>query len=171
MEQVGLQADKHRRAQRVEIEDSGGLHNHPHLHTVAVPAADPCRFIQQQIWSWLPWHWLWCGRRGYWRSNAQGRRCSCYWHSCLIILLNCTCSSCLRRSSGFPVGTIFFSFSFSFSCSFSGLVLDGVMALGCLLHVNNHFVAWHSVYEWLQLALYFHPSFSLYVPWNGYHRI
>jgi len=40
MLQVGLQGNKHRRAQRVEVEDGGGVHNHTHIHTVVVRVAD-----------------------------------------------------------------------------------------------------------------------------------
>jgi len=43
--QVGLQGDKHRRAQRVEVEDGGGLHNHTHIHTIVVRVADTRRAI------------------------------------------------------------------------------------------------------------------------------
>lgn len=41
MKQVGLQANKHRRAQRVEAEGSGGFHNNTHIDTVVVPDTDP----------------------------------------------------------------------------------------------------------------------------------
>lgn len=158
--QLGLQADTHWRAQRVETEDSGGIHYHPDLHTIAVPYADPCRHLQQQIWSWLPWHRLW-----NWRSNAQGwcRTCSCCRDSCLINhhiqLTNNSSTTCILSSMMFKFLSWDNVFFFPFSFGLFGWCSNAFGVV--LLHVKHcHFVVWQCMYyEWLQLNLYLLPLF------------